>query len=185
MAELTELVYNLAKSGVFTPQNDNVPHWAAFHSKPVSVVNLKVTNVAINLIIMAPLTDYSTICTTLLRQKEETNALVFRDATVFVDMGLLPTALEITWAKSAELSNVFPCEGGMHLRMSFFAGIGYLYGEAGLKHLLSESGVYAKGTVQHMLTGKDLDRAICGVELVEEVLTNIFLIQFNTLCVKN
>ncbi len=57
MTELTELVYNLAKSGVFTQQNDNVPSWAAFHSRLVSVVNLKVTNAAVNPIIMAPPTD--------------------------------------------------------------------------------------------------------------------------------
>ena len=55
----------------------------------------------------------------------------------------------------------------MHLVMAIFCGIGSLYGDAGLKSLLHESGVYAPGTVNQMFSGKDFDRALHGLKLVE------------------
>ena len=45
----------------------------------------------------------------------------------------------------------------MHLLMSVFAGIGFLYGDAGLVRLLYESDVFAPGTARHILSGKDFD----------------------------
>ena len=50
-------------------------------------------------------------------------------------MGLLTTVLEIT----EELAVVSSCEGGMHLLMAVMAGIGNLYGSAGLHQLLHDS----------------------------------------------
>ncbi len=72
----------------------------------------------------------------------------------------------------------------MHLLMSLFSGIGYLYGAAGLRNLLHESGVFAQGTAQQMLSGKDFDRALNGFKLVEEVLTGRLLIQFKKWCMQ-
>ena len=51
--------------------------------------------------------------------------------------------------------------------MSVFAGIGFLYGDAGLKHLLYESDVYAKGTADHILSGKDYDRAMRALIMID------------------
>ena len=181
--ELSELVYNVVRSGVFKAQNENIPPWAPFNASLSQPLDLNVTTVAFNPIIMAPPTDYSTVYTTLLRQKEVNSALGFQYAPVFFDMGLLTKALEITWARPEELSDVFPCEGGMHLLMSFFSGIGLLYGDAGLKHLLYESGVFAEGTVNNMLTaGKDFDRTLRGLHFIDEVLNKRFLHQFNLWC---
>ena len=44
--------------------------------------------------------------------------------------------------------------------MSCFAGIGFVYGELGLKELLFESDVFAKNTAEHILSGKNFDRAL-------------------------
>ena len=43
--------------------------------------------------------------------------------------------------------------------IAVMAGIGKLYGEAGLQ----ESGVFAAGTVKQILNGKDFDRGLCYV----------------------
>lgn len=96
-------------------------------------------------------------------------------------MGLLSKALEITWSCPNQLEGVIPFEGGMHLLMSVFAAIGYLYGE-GLNDLLVESGVFASATVNQMLSGKDFDRAIYGLKLVDESLFNRFYKQFQLWC---
>ena len=104
---------------------------------------------------------------------------------VYFDMGLLTKALEITWAKPVELQGVIPCEGGMHLLMCVFAAIGYLYGDAGLRELLFESDVFAQGSVQQILTGKDFERALREFKLVDEALNNRFLVQFKRWCETN
>ena len=120
--------------------------------------------------------------TTLKRTKEVINLLGHTHAPIVFDMGLLTKALEVTWSCPDELQGVIPCEGGMHLLMSVFAGIGCIYGDAGLRQLLHESGVFAMGTVQQMLTGKDFDRALRGLRLVDDALTTVFLKEFKSWC---
>ena len=44
--------------------------------------------------------------------------------------------------------------------MSVIAGIGYLFDDAGLKNLRHESGVFATGTVKHILSIKDYDKSL-------------------------
>ena len=94
-------------------------------------------------------------------------------------MGLLSKALEIVWAKKEEFKGVIPMEGEMHFLMSCFAGIRYLYGELGLKHLLHESDVYGKNTAEQILQGKDFDRALRAIILIDEVMTQKFLANFH------
>ena len=53
---------------------------------------------------------------------------------------------------------------------------------AGLKQLLHESGVYAAVSVQQMMSGKDFDRALRGLRLVDEALNRRFILQFNIWC---
>ena len=66
----------------------------------------------------------------------------------------------------------------MHFLMSVFAGIGHLYGDAGLRQLLCDSDVYAAGSVPQILTGKDFDRALMAYKLVDETLYGRFFQQF-------
>ena len=70
----------------------------------------------------------------------------------------------------------------MHLLMSLFSRVGCLYGDAGLKQLLSEPGVYAPGSIHQRLSGKDFDRARHGLLLVDEALNKRFLLQFKRWC---
>ena len=66
--------------------------------------------------------------------------------------------------------------------MSVISGIGFLYGDAGLSNLLVDSGLFAPKTVEHMLSGKDFDRAIYALKLLEEALSMQFLQQFHARC---
>ena len=97
-------------------------------------------------------------------------------------MGLLTKALEVTWARPDELACVIPCEGGMHLLMSVLSAIGYMYGDAGLKQLLHESGVFAAGSVQKMMSGENVDRASYAMKLVDEALTSRLICWFSEWC---
>ena len=175
---LTELVYHISRI-----TNDEKPMlpWGPFHVM-LSVNSAPVSTIAFNPILMAPPTDYSTIYTTLLRNKEIISNLGFEHLPIFFDMGLLTKALEVTWARPRELSGIFPCDGGMHLLMSVMAGIGHLYGNAGLQQLLHDSGVYAAGTAQRILLGKDFDRGLHAMKLIDDVLHSQFVRAFYSWC---
>ena len=105
------------------------------------------------------------------------NALGQDICPITFDMGLLTKALEIVCSRTEELKGVVPMEGRMHFLMSVFAVVGFLYGDAGLKNLLFESDVYAKGTADHILSGKDYDRAMRAMLMVGEVLQRRLFIQ--------
>ena len=126
MIPVTELTYGMCRSGAFVEEPSQVPHWMLFHSM-LNPENDPVTTVAFNPILMAQPTNYSTLYTTLLRMQEVTDILGFKNIPVFFDMGLLTKVMEIKWAKPDILKSVIPCDGGMHLVMSLFSGIGYLY----------------------------------------------------------
>jgi len=185
-AKAVELAYTLARSG-FCHHEDKedtkgVLPWGPFHAAAEAECSTRVSTVAFNPILMARPTEPTTVYTTLKRAKEALNVLGQQYVPVYFDMGLLTKAYEVTWAHPADLEGAIPCEGGMHLLMSFFSAIGYLYGDAGLKQLLHESGVYAAVSVQQMMSGKDFDRALRGLRLVDEALNRRFILQFNIWC---
>ena len=66
------------------------------------------------------------------------NGLVQIYTSAYFDMGLFTKALEITWAKPMYMTYIFLCEGGMHVLMTGFAGIGYLHCKARLGKLSFE-----------------------------------------------
>ena len=97
-------------------------------------------------------------------------------------MGLLTKALEIVLVNTVEFSQVDLLEGGMHFLMSEFTGIGFLYGDAGLKELLQDSGEFAGGTTQQTLAGRDVDMVMYAFRLTDEVLNYQFVMQFRRWC---
>ena len=175
-----ELLYHFGRSSS-NQELSRYPNWKQFNCQifddtgPVSMISF-------NPILMATPTDFSTIYTSLLQAKETAAELGFENTVVFFDMGLLTRALEIVWARPDELKGVIPLAGGMHLLMSYIASIGYLFGDAGLKQLLHESDVFAAGTVNNMLSGKDFDRAIYGLHLIDEAFHGLLIKQFQQWC---
>ena len=57
-----------------------------------------------------------------------------------------------------------------------------MYGDAGLKQLLHESGVFAAGSVQKIMSGGDFDRTLYAMKLVDEALTSRSLFRFSEWC---
>lgn len=95
---------------------------------------------------------------------------------------MLTKALEVVLTKPIELGGVVPCEGAMHLLMSVFAGIGRLYGDAGLKQLITQSYVYAAGTADMIMQGKYFDRSLTANKVIDEVVSRRLLVQFRHWC---
>ena len=178
-SQLTELVHHLGRNICET--GNHLPPWDAFHvllhqeSTPASAISY-------NPILMAPPTDYKSIFTTLMKNKEIVDDLGHKHLPIFFDMGLLTKALKITWAKPEELAGVYPCEGGMHLFMAVTAAIGHLYGSTGLSNLLYDSDVFAAGTAQQILSGRDFDRGLYAMKLLNEVFNSLLLDEFGHWC---
>lgn len=151
---INEIMYTMCRSESLSPP------WTVFQSHVQTDTFTEPAEVVFNPIIMAPPTELNTVYTTLKRTKEQVNALGQSVCPIVFDMGLLSKALEVVWARPDELQGVIPIEGGMHFLMGVFGGIWCIYGDAGLKHLLVESDVFAKNTADHILSGKDFDRAL-------------------------
>lgn len=181
---MKELLYTVGRNVLLDMCDDRAvsdtsfPPWTVFQGLVQNDVTSDAVNVAFNPIIMAPPNDFSTVYTVLKRTKEQMNALGQTICPIVFDMGLLSKALEIVWANPREFEGVYPLEGGMHFLMSVFGGIGHLYGDAGLLQLLVESDVFARLTAEHILSGKDYDRALRGLIMVDEVMNRRFFVQF-------
>ena len=67
----------------------------------------------------------------------------------------------------------------------FVASIGKLWGDSGLKDLLIESAVYAAGSVDQMMTGKQFNSAVRALTLVSEALSSLWLSAFFEWCREN
>ena len=63
----------------------------------------------------------------------------------------------------------------MNLIMSFNGSIGKLYGDGGLRDILTSFNVYANGTAQMMLQGKHYAKGIRRVKVAHEAMTHLYL----------
>ena len=179
-----ELVYNISRSSVLSQgyEGSCIPPWGLFHAATDSEINHAISSVSFNPIVMANPTNHQIIYTILRRIKESINNLGQEHIPILFDIGMLMKALEITWAHLEDLSGVILCDGGMHPVICTVSGIGHLYGDAGLRSLMSESEDFAALSVHKILTGKDFDRALYGLKLVDEALSARLFHNFNIWC---
>lgn len=70
-----------------------------------------------------------------------------------MDQQLYATAQQVKWSKSLEFEHTIMHLGDFHTACCFIGAVAKLFVDAGLKDLV-KSGVYAEGTVQMMLMGK-------------------------------
>ena len=174
MLRLKEVLYNLGRSNLTSICDDRStdrPQWTVFHTQIQNDILCETSEIIFNPILLAPPNDLNAVYTTLVRTKEQMHSLGQFVCPIVFDMGLLTKALEITWAYPNEFESVLPMEGGMHFMMSVFGGIGHIYGDAGLKQLMTDSDVFARLTADHILSGKDFDRAVRAVLIIDEALS--------------
>jgi hypothetical protein len=201
-AKAAEIIYCLARSGECHERANvkQLPPWGSFQvTLSKSITKVGHSKVAFSPIIMAPPSDGATVYTTLRRAKEAVNLLGFEHIPIVSDMGLLSKAVEITWSHPREgesgcaLQHSRFCQRSSHPRE--LAGVICISSwlclealeccDAGLQSLLHESGVFAAGTAQHILSGKDFDRAMRGLRIVDEALLILFFRMFTIWCEKS
>ena len=113
------------------------------------------------------------IFSTLLFVIDQSEKLRIQTPVITFDQPLWLKAMEIASAKSL---HIVPVLGEFHLMMSFAGSIGSLMKGSGLMEALQN--VYAENTVEHILSGKAIARALRGHFLIESALTTKLLRKF-------
>ena len=118
--------------------------------------------------------DMSCINTTLHFLSEKATKYGFHPIITF-DQPLFWKALQIITNEDVHspLSSIVLRLGGLHTEISFLGAIGFLMQGSGLEDILEV--IYPKNTVPHMLSGKDISRAIRGHFSVDSVLNAMLL----------
>ena len=122
----------------------------------------------------------STIFTTLLKLVRISEELGQHHILVKANLAIYSKAQRILWSRPGPLvGKVMMRLGAMHLIMAFLASIGKIFGDGGLQNILTSSDVYAAATVNQMLQGKQYARAIRGVRLAHEALSQMLISDFS------
>ena len=116
--------------------------------------------------------DMATVYTTMRKSKEIAVTFGQSHAIQALDQELYNIALHVKWSMPNE-ENIFR-SGDFHTACTFITCIGIL-GDVGLNDLLVDSNVYAESTVNLMWAGKHFHRAVRGVTIAYECLTQIWL----------
>ena len=81
--------------------------------------------------------------------------------------------IQVSEPKDSILQNMVLRLGGLHQMMSYLGSIGHTMANSGLKQVLET--IYAANTIEHMLSGKAISRAIRGHIIVDASLNGMML----------
>ena len=128
----------------------------------------------------------STIVITLLKLVRISEELGQHHILVTADLAINSKAQHLLWSRPEPLvGKVTMRLGAMHQIMAFLARIAKTFGDCGIQNILASSDVYAAATVNQMLQGKRYARAIRGVRLAHQALSQMFLTSAETVVIKN
>ena len=101
-----------------------------------------------------------------------------------MDQQLYAIVQQVKWCRPERFKMHIVGIGGFHTLSCFIAAIGKLCGNGGLRDLLVDSDVYAGSTSNLMLAGKQFHRALRGLTLLYEALSQLLLSDFFDWCEK-
>ena len=150
-------------------QPQQIPFWTGYNSS-LSEYKSEFSVVSYAPIIESKPNDMSTVFTTMKRCADMTKAMCQVHSVQTFDQELYAIAKQVEWAIPETFRNHTVRLGGFHTLSCYIAAIGKLWGDGGLKYLLVDSSVYAIGTVDQMLNGKEFNRATRAFVLAYEAL---------------
>ena len=166
-------------------EDSSIPAWIGFNAL-VSTKTVPVAKIRYLPFINASPSDMSTIFTTLLKLVRISEELGQHHILVTANLAIYSKAQQSLWSRPEPLvGKVTMRLGAMHLIIAFMASIGKIFGDGGLQNSLTSSDVYAAATVNQMLQGKQYARAIRGVRLAHEALSQTFLTSVEAFAIKN
>ena len=163
------------------PDKSVVPLWKGYNAKiliPNSCRLQTKTHRAHLPIIDAKPSDKTTLYTSMVQCKRLTNSLGQKSSLQTMDQQLYAIGQEIKWHLKDEFESHTLRLGSFHGNMSFLSCIGKIWGDAGLRDLLVDSGVYAAGTAELFMQGKEYNRSVTAFIYVYEVLSQLRFTEF-------
>jgi len=158
-------------SWTFKSSDNQRPNWGGFMQSSCTGVHAPTAAITmLPLIDMKP-TDETCLYSTLLFVDSEAKKLRMPTASITFDQPLWLKAVEI--CKAASLNSIVCRLGGFHVLMSFLGSIGTVMSGSGLQELMGL--VYGADTVQHMLAGKAVSRALRAHLLIQSALVTVLL----------
>lgn len=161
-----------------------IPFWTGYNSS-TSDYRPEFSVVSYAPIVDAKPNDIATVYTTMKRCSDMINGLGQRNSIQTFDQQLYAIAKQVGWAMPETFKTHIVRLGGFHTLSCFIASIGKLWGDCGLKDILVDSSVYAAGTVDQMMCGKQFNRAVRALILVYEALRSLWLSAFFQWCEDN
>ena len=153
-----------------------VPFWKGYHSQTSSTgPNEQVTKTCkVHLpIVDAPPTNKQTVYTAMKNCRNLTSLLGQTTSVQTMDQQLYVIAQEIKWDQPITFKDHYLRLGTFHARMSFLAAVGKIWGDAGLREVLVDSGCFAAGTADLVIQGKEYNRAVRAYTLVYEAFAQL------------
>ena len=171
---------------VEVPNNDSplIPFWTGYNSW-LSESRQEFNVVTYPPIIDSKPNDMATVFTTMKRCFDMCKAIGQEHGIQTFDRQLYGIAQQVKWEMPRPFCNHILCLGGFHTLSCYIAAVGKIWADDGLKDMLVDSSVYATGTVDHMLNGKQFNRAVRCLTLAYETLCALWLSAFFRWCKAN
>ena len=77
---------------------------------------------------------------------------------IVVSYDLAKIAMQIQAEESPKFDDIFVALGSFHIELAFFSAMGKIVSESGAPHLLTECGIFQKGSLNGFLKGKHYNR---------------------------
>ena len=155
-----------------------MPFWSGFNSSLLELPSATYTAKSYPPIIDAKPSDMATIYTCMKRNKAMSQELGQKWSVQTMDQQLFAVAMQVKWTNQEEFEDHYIRLGSFHTLCTYIASLGKLWGSAGLRDLLADSGVYAPGIVDLMLQGKEFNRAFPAFTKAYEALKQTYLESF-------
>ena len=95
------------------------------------------------------------------------------DIIAVFDQALYAKVLEVQLKHPVLFKAIVPCMGAFHIACAFLAVLGRRFADAGLRKLLVESRTIGLNAVEHVLHGKQCNRAVCCHKTVMEAMFRV------------
>ena len=161
-------------------EKQSVPSWTGFNILVRNDHEVVKDNVGYLPTINAPATNMSTVYEVLTKSLQVKDTLNLQSIVVVFDQALYAKATEIKWKHREQFKDLVLRMGVFHTICTFLSVIGKRFQDAGLRDVIIESGVIAKGSVSGVLEGRTYNRAIRCHKLMFEALNRLALIGFNS-----
>lgn len=154
-----------------------IPSWSGTNSV-WTYENLPEMQVGFMPVVPHPVTEYSTVYTSLKNFQSVLSQLKQEKMAIFCDEGVYRIAKEIQMLRPAEFSNLVIALGSFHMIKVVLSCIGKYLSGSGAESIWVESKSFGLNVVDSVLSGKNYSRSVKGIMQLGEALTRLQLTEF-------